>query len=300
MGSKALQAQWKVEKTRIQKLQWWDQVKALAGFPADPTVWHLHPVGVVGNFMGVSNNLVCTHCGKDITITPDILKAIFPRISNEHANQYSVALTASFIKYKINTCARASHFFGQSEVECVGFTAFRENLNYSNGDHLWNTYRSSLIAGLQRMHPTWTLSQIETYSKTHLIHNDHELGEVLFGDNEHPGQDYRGRGLLQMTWLETYKKYRDASGVDVDYEPNKVQDDPHVAADSSAWYWSSHSINESADTNNVKGVTKKINPALKGFTERKDAAKRAFAKINGGSQSCKQEWDSKLTGGNGW
>ena len=31
-----------------------DQVRAIKGFPADPAVWHIHPIGLVGNFMGAS------------------------------------------------------------------------------------------------------------------------------------------------------------------------------------------------------------------------------------------------------
>ncbi|SAL10236.1 EF hand domain-containing protein [Caballeronia peredens] len=43
---------WQGELERIQKLQWWAQVKSIKGFPIEPIVWHLHPVGVVGNFVG--------------------------------------------------------------------------------------------------------------------------------------------------------------------------------------------------------------------------------------------------------
>ncbi|MFC0401243.1 muramidase [Paraburkholderia rhizosphaerae] len=42
---------WQTELERIGELQWWDEVKALKGFPADPAVWHIHPVGLIGNFL---------------------------------------------------------------------------------------------------------------------------------------------------------------------------------------------------------------------------------------------------------
>jgi len=41
---------WKTEMERIKKLQWWNQVKTVKGFPTDPDVWHIHPIGLVGNF----------------------------------------------------------------------------------------------------------------------------------------------------------------------------------------------------------------------------------------------------------
>jgi predicted chitinase len=189
---------------------------------------------------------------------------------------------------------------GQCEVECGGFTAFRESLIYSSGDRLWSIYPSALKAGLHRMYPAWTSQQIETYSKTHLINNDTGLGEVLFGESDYPGVDYRGRGLLHMTWFATYQDYKQASGIDVISDPSKVQNDSYAASDSSGWFWSTRSINAPADRNDVKGVTKIINPALKDFTRRKDAAKRAFAQLNKGGHPCKSGWDSTLTVGNGW
>jgi hypothetical protein len=42
---------WTTEMERIKRLQWWDKLKAVKGFPADPDVWHMHPIGLVGNFI---------------------------------------------------------------------------------------------------------------------------------------------------------------------------------------------------------------------------------------------------------
>ncbi|WP_090683973.1 glycoside hydrolase family 19 protein [Paraburkholderia phenazinium] len=294
-----LQSLWSSELERIGKLQWWEQANGIEGFPKDHAPWYFHPIGLVSNF-NVNAGLTCLHCGSDLTITATILKAIFPNITTDNAGRFSTAVTTAFIKYGINTCNRASHFLGQCEVECGGFTAFRENLNYTDGDHLWATYPSALKAGLHKSHPEWTSAQIEDYSKTHLTHNDSGLGEVLFGDSEYPGRDYRGRGLLHMTWLDTYKEYKQASGNDVVTDPAQVQNDPSIAADSSAWFWNTRSINEKADQNNVKGVTKIINPALKDFARRKAAAKKAFVQLNKGQQPCSNDWASTSITENGW
>jgi muramidase (phage lysozyme) len=48
---------WKTEMERIRKLQWWEKVRDVKGFPADPDVWHMHPIGLVGNFLGSSTSL---------------------------------------------------------------------------------------------------------------------------------------------------------------------------------------------------------------------------------------------------
>lgn len=287
------------EQKRIEKLVWWDDAKAGISDLPGSDVFHIHPVGLVGNFR-TDGELVCTHCGSDLTITPTKLKAIFPHISGSNAELFSSHVTAAFAKYKINTCNRASHFLGQCEVECAGFTEFREDLTYSDGDRLWSIYPTALKAGLQRLYPQWTPSQIETYSKNHLTRNDNELGEVLFGDSDYPGRDYRGRGLLHMTWIATYKEYKKASGIDVVADPSMVQNDPYTATYSSAWFWSTRSINAQADSNNVRRVTKIINPALKDFERRRAAAKRAFTQLNAGNNPCKSDWNATLTTENGW
>ena len=47
---------WKAEIERIGKLQWWEEVaaKKVDGFPGDPNPWHFHPIGIIGNFCGLS------------------------------------------------------------------------------------------------------------------------------------------------------------------------------------------------------------------------------------------------------
>lgn len=42
---------WKSELERIGKLQWWEQVTGVEGFPKEPTPWHFHPIGLIGNFV---------------------------------------------------------------------------------------------------------------------------------------------------------------------------------------------------------------------------------------------------------
>ncbi|RQQ48072.1 hypothetical protein [Burkholderia stagnalis] len=44
---------WKAEIERIGKLQWWEQVaeKKVDGFPSEPSPWHFHPIGIIGNFI---------------------------------------------------------------------------------------------------------------------------------------------------------------------------------------------------------------------------------------------------------
>jgi hypothetical protein len=48
---------WQAELQRIKKLQWWDGAKGVNAFPGDTKVFHLHPIGLIGNFAGFSSSL---------------------------------------------------------------------------------------------------------------------------------------------------------------------------------------------------------------------------------------------------
>ncbi|MDI3262294.1 MAG: hypothetical protein QJR11_05745 [Fulvimonas sp.] len=42
---------WKKELERIEKLRWWSEVGSVQNFPSDPKVYHIHPIGLVENFI---------------------------------------------------------------------------------------------------------------------------------------------------------------------------------------------------------------------------------------------------------
>ncbi|MEZ2309352.1 lytic transglycosylase domain-containing protein [Paraburkholderia sp. RCC_158] len=48
---------WKSELERINRLQWWEQVSGVEGFPKEPTPWHFHPIGLIGNFNHATSGL---------------------------------------------------------------------------------------------------------------------------------------------------------------------------------------------------------------------------------------------------
>ncbi len=57
---------WKTEIERIGKLQWWEQVASVEGFPKEPSPWHFHPIGIVGNFVNAISGNVLTLTPKDV------------------------------------------------------------------------------------------------------------------------------------------------------------------------------------------------------------------------------------------
>jgi hypothetical protein len=126
---------WKAEKERIERLQMWDPCAAALQPVSTPNAYHVHPVGIVGNFR--ATGFKCVNCGADIAITSHVLTALFPRIKNSNAEIYSTDLTKAFKRHNANTCARVYHFLGQASVECTDFTSFEESLVYRDGHRLW-------------------------------------------------------------------------------------------------------------------------------------------------------------------
>ncbi|WP_124083875.1 glycoside hydrolase family 19 protein [Burkholderia gladioli] len=289
---------WKAEKARIDALRYWSNVSGVTDFPTSPVVYHLHPIGIVGNFSSAA--LKCMACGADLTMTRHILTTLFPNITTSNADKYATDLTKAFKKYSLNTCARVSHFLGQASVECTNFTSFEESLVYRDGHRLWGIYHSALVAGLKRLNPSWTEAQMRTYTETHLANNDPELGKVLFGNSQYPDVDYRGRGPLAVTWDTTYRRYQDESGTTVMPNPRLFATDSAIGCDSSAWFWKTNGISEPADRNSLHDVTHIINKALLRIRDRGNMAKRAFALLNGANNPCSEKWQSALTAANGW
>lgn len=91
----------------------------------------------------------------------------------------------------------------------------------------------------------------------------YDLGNVAPGD----GFKYRGRGLIQLTGRENYRKASEALGVDLLENP-ELLGEPALACRSAGWFWRSHGCNELADSGNFERLTKRINGGLNGYPER--------------------------------
>jgi putative chitinase len=91
----------------------------------------------------------------------------------------------------------------------------------------------------------------------------YDLGNCQPGD----GYRYRGRGLIQLTGRENYRKAGEALGVDLIAKP-ELLGEPALAARSAGWFWKTHGCNELADAGDFEKVTRRINGGLNGYAER--------------------------------
>ena len=241
---------WKSEMQRIEKLQWWDEAKAIDGFPQDTKPWHFHPVGLVGNF----RQNACS-CGKDITeeeldsiLPPDVLsKGLFYRADERTVRCFDKSQFLSLLNYHMRqrdmqTCARKAHFLSQMAHEC---DQLRTNEEYRNKD-------GSIPSG-------WLAY--------------------------HGGSNYHGRGLIQLTHIENYTGFGAAIGdAAIGGNPERVSHSVDLTVQSACWYWRSGSrwgdINAKADRNDFYAITLAVNGGFVHVAERFIALNR-LAKLLG-------------------
>ena len=272
------------EIERLKQLVWWDDVKkAVKGpFPDSADVFHIHPIALVGNFVGATTTasegaLICKKCGKDITLTKNFLNKIAPGASAEFIDELVRSSSELFSKYDINSCRQVKHLLAQAKHETQRFKKFRESLYYASytGQTLYNMAPTVINKGFHRKGITFSSpAEKIAWIQNHLIANDAAYGEHCFGTNEQPGKDFRGRGLLHLTHYDTYKACASEIGYPIDSQPELVETSQKVIIKTGLWFWWKNRIGLIADDPTTTGdpgvrkVTYPINSGYKGLDER--------------------------------
>ena len=189
---------------------------------------------------------------------------------NKDVDSWHTALVAIMPKYDINTARRAAHFISQCAHESNNFRSLSENLNYSE---------KSLNAVFGRyfgtgVHPAGhTRRDASEYARNpekiaNYVYMDefrkYKMGNVNDGD----GWLFRGRGLKQLTGRENYTRF----GKSVDMTAEEAAEyvaTPKGAVESACWFWNANNLNDIADGDDVKRMTKKINGGSIGLEDRK-------------------------------
>jgi putative chitinase len=112
----------------------------------------------------------------------------------------------------------------------------------------------------------------EEYASGAAYEGRKDLGNTRKGD----GKRFKGRGLIQLTGRYNYEQ----ASLELD---QPYADDPALvakfpaAATVSGWFWKRHGLNELADKDDVKAVTKRVNGGLNGLSSRTAALNTAKA-----------------------
>jgi len=169
-------------------------------------------------------------------IRAEELRQITPAADRTRLIQLIPHLNRAMLEYKITTPLRQAHFLAQLAHESDRFNALEE---YASGaDYEWRD----------------------------------DLGNVYQGDGVH----FKGRGLIQITGRNNYRRCGQALGVDLINHPKRLSD-PDLACRSAGWYWDDKKLNLLCDRDDVEEITLIINGGLNGLDDRRmllTAAKR--------------------------
>ena len=262
--------QHEAEQQRIEKLVWWDDVKAgLTDLPASD-VFHIHPIGLVGNFAK----------GK-FQFTLAMMQRLFPQANRDALQGVADELNAHLDTYKLDTPLRRTHFFAQVMQE-TGSSLSREE------GFIWKA--SSLIGsfsyfrhhpdqanahGYRQVKPIKADGTTMNQSDFEAIANGAYGGRTELGNGDYASGDgwrYRGRGLKQLTGRANYRAFTRWHASLQGVWPQEVLDfettpdllvQPKYAARSAAYFWVGHNLpakaDEGGEPKHVNAITAIVN-----------------------------------------
>lgn len=267
------------EQKRIEKLVWWDAVKAgLTDFPAS-NVFHIHPIGLVGNFFR-----------SGFRFTSAMLLRLFPSGNKEALQEVADELNAHLEAYELDTPLRRSHFFAQVMQE-TGSSLTREEGFFWRASSLIGSFSyfrhrpaEANAHGYHQTKPIKADGTTMSQSDFEAIANGAYGGRAELGNGDYASGDgwrYRGRGLKQLTGRANYRSFtrwhatlqQEWPHEVIDFEANPdllVQ--PKYAARSAAYFWVDHKLADEADKGNtavqVNSITAIVNLHTDSYEER--------------------------------
>ena len=196
-------------------------------------------------------------------VTSDILSALAP--TNKNIDIWVEAMNTILPKYDIVTPKRLAAFLAQTAHESAGFTAVRENLNYSAQGLMktWPARFNQTTAAAYARQPEKIANKVYA--------NRMGNGDEASGD----GWRYRGRGLIQTTGKANYTKLAQHIKKTLQ-ETIEYCETVEGAVESACFYWASNNLNAIADTGDMAALTRRINGGEIGLADRLDKYKKTL------------------------
>lgn len=193
-------------------------------------------------------------------VTLDLLQHMCPRTKTSILEGYVEPLNTVAEYYEMTANpARLAGFLAQVAHESGGFTAVKENLNYS---------AKGLMGTFKKYFPDEATAK--AYERQpEKIANRVYANRMKNGD-EASGDGYRfcGRGLIQLTGRDNYTKF--AADLDMSIEDTIAYlETPNGAVASAGWFWDNNKLNQYCDSGDFVTLTKRINGGTIGLEDRK-------------------------------
>lgn len=165
------------------------------------------------------------------------------------------------LQFGIDGPKRLSNLLGQCKHECMNWTHFTENLNYS-GDALWGMFHTHFT----------DRNEAESYARqperiaNRIYANRMGNGDEASGD----GWLFRGRGALQLTGRSNYTALGNFLGVVLTDNPDLVATDYQLA--SGAFFFKTNNLwticDNGVDDGTITTITHHVNGGTNGLEDR--------------------------------
>ncbi len=182
-----------------------------------------------------------------MVITPAILRRIAPTARADLIDHLAPALTERFPAqpFSITTSLRAAHFLAQAAHETASFRTLVEFGNRAYFDR---------------------------------YEGRKDLGNIVPGD----GWRYRGRGIFQLTGRHNHRVFGRKIGINLEANPERAAE-PNISVQTALHYWNDRRLNQFADKDDLRGITRHINGGFNGLADRQAKLIRAKAALQGRS-----------------
>lgn len=193
-------------------------------------------------------------------VTLDLLKQICPKTKSTVLAKYVEPLNLVGEHYGLfENPKRMAAFLAQIAHESGGFNFTKENLNYS----------------AQALMKTWPKRFPTTAVANQYARNQEKIANKVYANRMGNGAEssgdgfkYHGRGLIQLTGKDNYRKF--ANAIDKTIEETVLYlETPEGAVSSAGWFWDINKLNIYADKNDFVGLTRRINGGTNGLADRK-------------------------------
>jgi putative chitinase len=192
-------------------------------------------------------------------VTLDLLKHMCPHTKSSILEGYVEPLNTVAEYYEMTANpARLAGFLAQVAHESGGFTAVKENLNYS---------AKGLMGTFKKYFPDEATAK--AYERQpQKIANKVYANRMNNGD-EASGDGYRfcGRGLIQLTGRANYTKFANDLGMSIE-DTIAYLETPNGAVASAGWFWDNNNLNQYCDSGDFVTLTKRINGGTIGLADR--------------------------------
>jgi putative chitinase len=181
--------------------------------------------------------------------------------NNPYLDQWTDALNKILPDYGIDTPQRMAAFIAQCAHESGNFTALHENLNYR-------------AASLRKIFPKYFPDDAIANQYASLPNKAEAIANRIYANRmgngpEESGDGYRycGRGLIQLTGKNNYQAFADSIETPVEEIPEFLATF-EGAVQSACWFWETNNLNQFADADDIKTMTRRINGGFIGLEDR--------------------------------